>query len=55
MKICEILKQMYFRRKPSHSAVTSQPAKIVSVSVTPRLTRLVSKGVFPELPKLNNF
>jgi len=32
MKIGEILKQMYFRRKPSHSAVYSQPAKPVSVS-----------------------
>ena len=29
----------------------SQPAKPVSVSVTPRRTRLVSKGIFPELPK----
>jgi len=36
MKIGEILKQMYFRRKPSHSAVSSEPAKPVSVSVTPR-------------------
>ena len=35
MKIGEILKQMYFRRKPSHSAVSSHPAKPVSVSVTP--------------------
>jgi len=32
MKIREILKQMYFRRKPSHSAVSSEPAKPVSVS-----------------------
>jgi len=57
MKIGEILKQnfMYFRRKPSHSAVSSEPAKPVSVSVTPRRTHLVSKGVFLELPKLNNF
>jgi len=52
MKIGEILKQMYFRRKPSHTAVSSQPAKPVSVSVTPRRTYLVSKGVFSELPKL---
>jgi len=51
MKIGEILKQMYFRRKPSHSAVSSQPAKLVSVSVTPRRTHLVSKRAFPELPK----
>jgi len=53
MKIGEILKQMYFRRKPSHSAVSSQPAKPVSVSAMPRRrpTHLVSKGVFPELPK----
>jgi len=29
-------KQMYFRRKPSYSAVSSQPAKPVSVYVTPR-------------------
>jgi len=55
MKIGEILKQMYFRKKPSHSAVSFQPAKPVSVSVTPRCTRMVSKGVFPELPKLNDF
>ena len=53
MKIGEILKQMYFRRKPDKNCSTS--AKPVSVSVTPRPTRLVSKGVFPELPKLNNF
>jgi len=33
MKIGEILKQMYFRGKPSHSAVSSQPAKPVSVCV----------------------
>jgi len=52
MKIGEILKQMYFRRKPSHTAVSSQPAKPVSVSVTPRRTYLVSKGVCSELPKL---
>jgi len=52
-KIGDILKQMYFRRKPSHSAVFSEPAKPVSVSVTPRRTHLVSKGVFPELSKLN--
>jgi len=38
MKIGEILKQMYFRRKQSHSAVSSEPAKQVSVSVTPRRT-----------------
>jgi len=55
MKIGEILKQMYFRRKPSHSAVSSEPAKPVSVSVTPRRTHLVSNHVFPKLPKLNNF
>jgi len=55
MKIGEILKQMYFRRKPSHTAVSFQPAKSVSVSVTPRRTRLLSKGVFPELPELINF
>jgi len=55
MKIGEILKHMYFRRKLIHSAVSSQPAKPVFVSVTPRRTCLVSKGVFPELPKLNNF
>jgi len=55
MKIGEILKQMYFRRKPSHSAVSSELAKPVSLSVTPRRTHLVSNRVFPELPKLNNF
>jgi len=45
----------YFRRKPNHSAVSPQPAKPVSVSVTPRRTHLVSNRVFRELPKLNNF
>jgi len=54
MKIGEILKQMYFRRKASHSAVSSQPAN--SVSVPPRRTHLVSKGwSISKLPKLNNF
>jgi len=55
MKIGEILKHMYFRRKPSHSAVSSELAKPVYVSVTPRRTHLVSSRVFPELPQLNNF
>ena len=55
MKIGEILKQMYFRRKPSHNAISSEPAKPVSLSVTPRRTHLVSNRVFPELLKLNNF
>ena len=57
MKIGEILKQMYFRRKPSHTAVSSQPAKPVSVSDATAYSFGQQRSIFrtAKIRPLNNF
>jgi len=55
MKIGEILKQLYFRRKPTHSAVSSHPSKLYVCDATAYSFGQQRSIPRRELPKLNNF